>query len=181
MTLVEIILVLLGIIIFLIFATAALAGLKAAPYVPTFQRDVRRMLKLAKVQPDELVVDLGAGDGRFLLTAASEFHARGLGYEFSFLPYVIAQLRITARRLKSRVHIVPKDFFAQNLAAADVVTCFLTPAAMKKLEPKFKRELRPGTRIVSYAFKLPTWEPVSVDKPTPTSTPVFLYRVTGQT
>ncbi|MBI5404771.1 MAG: class I SAM-dependent methyltransferase [Candidatus Kerfeldbacteria bacterium] len=180
MTPIEIFLALLGIIIFVIFATAALAGLKAAPYVPTYQRDVRRMLKLADVRPDELVVDLGAGDGRFLLTAAAEFKARGLGFEFSFLPFVVARLRIIARQLQSRVRIMPKDFFSQDLAAADVVTCFLTPAAMKKLEPKFQQELRPGARIVSYAFKLPTWVPSKIDKPTPTSTPVFLYRVAGQ-
>lgn len=164
-------------IIFVIFLTAAVAGMKAAPYVPTFQRDVRRMLKLAGVKPDELVVDLGAGDGRFLITAAREFGATGVGYEISLLPWLIAQIRIAVAKLRRQVRVSYKDFYRVSLRDANVVTCFLTPMAMKKLEPKFQAELRPGTRVVSYAFKLPTWQPASVDKPTPTSTPVFVYRV----
>lgn len=162
--------------VFVMLITAAIAGWKAAPYVPTFQRDVRRMLKVAGVKRGDLVVDLGAGDGRFLITAAREFGARGLGYEVSILPYLVAKARVMMAGLSSAVRIQFRDFYSADLASADVVTCFLTPSAMRKLEPKFVHELRPGCRVVSYAFKLPTWSPDLINKPSPRSTPVFLYR-----
>lgn len=163
-------------LLFLTLLTAALAGWKAAPYVPTFQRDVRRMLKLAAVKPGELVVDLGAGDGRFLIIAAREFGARSVGYEFSILPYLVALLRMGLAGVRRQARVEYRDFFQVDLSSADVVTCFLTPKAMAKLEPKFKRELKVGCRIVSYAFKLPGWTPVEIDKPKSNVGPVFLYR-----
>lgn len=163
-------------IIFLVFLTAAIAGIKAAPYVPTFQRDVRRMLSLAQVKPGELVVDLGAGDGRFLIMAAREFGARGLGYELSVLPFIAAQLRVLLAGLRAKVRIRYRDFYQVDLGQADVVTCFLTPMAMRKLEPKFAHELKVGARVVSYAFKLPNMPPQAIDKPDPRATPVFVYR-----
>ncbi len=164
-------------LLFVVFLTAALAGWKAAPYVPTWQRDVRRMLKLAAVKPGEMLVDLGAGDGRFLITAAKEFGARGIGYEFSILPYLAALLRIALAGVRRQVRVEYRDFFQADLSVADVITCFLTPKAMEKLEPKFARELKAGCRVVSYAFKLPGWIPLKIDKPKPTAGSVFLYRV----
>ncbi|MBI4426504.1 MAG: class I SAM-dependent methyltransferase [Candidatus Kerfeldbacteria bacterium] len=164
------------IVVILVFATAAIAGVKAAPYVPTFQRDVRRMLRVAEVKPGELVVDLGAGDGRFLITAVREFGARAVGYELSLLPYLVAKLRVRLAGLGRQIQIFYRDFYQVDLSPADVVTCFLTPRAMTKLEPKFTAELNSGRRVVSYAFKLPTIEPLSVDKPHPRATPIFLYR-----
>lgn len=171
----DLVLSIVVICLFLVFLSAAIAGMKAAPYVPTFQRDVRRMLKIAGVRPHELVVDLGAGDGRFLITAAREFQADCLGYELSVLPFLIAQLRVWLSGVRGNVRIMLSDFFHADLSTAHVITCFLTPMAMKKLEPKFLTELRPGTRIVSYAFKLPTLEPTLVDRSEPKSGPVFLY------
>lgn len=158
-------------------ATAAWGGWRAAPYVPTYQRDVRRMLRLANVKPDEMVVDLGAGDGRFLITAAREFGARGFGYELSLLPLVIGWVRVLASPVRGRVQLRFGDFFRQNLSSADVVTCFLTPKAMAKLAPKFQRELRAGARVVSYAFSIPGWQPEVIDRSIPKSGPVFVYRL----
>jgi predicted RNA methylase len=134
------------------------------------------MLQLADVKPGELVVDLGAGDGRFLITAAREFGARSIGYELSLLPYVVAKLRVWLAGLDGQVKIVYRDFYRASLSPADVVTCFLTPRAMRKLEPKFTAELNRGSRVISYAFKLPSIEPLSVDKPYARATPIFLYR-----
>lgn len=154
--------------------TAAWAGWRAAPFVPTRQRDVERMLRLAEVKPGELVYDLGAGDGRFLLAAARR-GARAVGFEISILPFLIACLRLAlGRATAARIEL--KDFFRQDLSAADVIVCFLTPAAMAKLGPKFSRELKPGARIVSYAFSLPGWTPAVKDKPTPQTMSVYLYR-----
>ncbi|MBI4093004.1 MAG: class I SAM-dependent methyltransferase [Candidatus Kerfeldbacteria bacterium] len=158
-----------------VFLTAAVAGAKAAPFVPTWQRDVRRMLNLAQVKPGERVVDLGSGDGRFLITAVREFGAIGDGYELSLLPYLISRWRIIHPSLNQRIKIHYRDFYRSSLSAVDVVTCFLTPRAMAKLEGKFRHELRPGSRVVSYAFRLPNVAADRIDKPFPRSTPVFVY------
>jgi len=139
------------------------------------------MLKLANVRPGELVVDLGAGDGRFLLSAVRNHQAKALGYELSILPFLVARIRIWLARVGRNATVRLRDFYSQDLGQADVVTCFLTPEAMAKLEPKFQRELRPGTRVVSYAFAMPNWKPELVDKPTPTTTSVYLYRAPGST
>lgn len=163
-------------VLFVILVTAAIAGVKAAPYVPTFQRDVERMLACSEVRKDELVIDLGAGDGRFLITAAKKFGANGIGYELSFLMYLIALLRVFVSGVGSRVSIRYGDFYRASFASADVVCCFLTPYAMKRLEKKFNDECKRGARVVSYAFKLPVRSPEIVSKPTSRSTSVFVYR-----
>src|SRR5690242_8843318 len=136
--------------------TYAWGAFKAAPFVPTRQADVVRMLELAEIKPGERVFDLGAGDGRFLVTAARRFRAQPSGYEISLIPYLIGKLRLALAGLPTSA-IKFQDFFRVDLSSADVVMCFLTPMAMAKLVPKFQKELRPGTRIVSYAFSLPNW------------------------
>ena len=165
--------------VMVVLVSAALAGFKAAPFVPTFQRDVLRMLELAGVNERDMVVDLGAGDGRFLITAARKFNAHAVGYEMSILMYLIAWIRILMTGTRKRVSLKCADFYHADLSRYSVICCFLTPMAMKKLEPKFMRECAPGTRIISYAFRLPTIEPSEYSKPTPTSSPVFLYRISA--
>lgn len=156
-------------------ATYAWGAWRAAPYVPTVQRDVDRMLALANIQPGETVLDLGAGDGRFLLTAARRFQAKTIGYEISLLPYLVGKIRLwLARGLTADMKF--QDFFHVDLSGANVVVCFLTPGAMARLAPKFQAELKPGTRIVSYAFSIPGWTPVTKDKPAPNIMAAYLYR-----
>lgn len=160
-----------------IFGTLALGAYKAAPWVPTRQQDVERMLRAANVQPGELVVDLGSGDGRFLRTAVRQFGGRGLGFELALVPYFISRLILWRELRRGQAEVRYRDFYHADLSSADVVTAFLTPRAMRKLAGKLHRELKPGSRIVSYAFAIPDWSPTVVDRPTPTSTRVFLYRV----
>ena len=156
--------------------TGAWGAWRAAPYVPTKGKDVRRMLELAAVKPGDRVYDLGAGDGRFIIAAALR-GAQAVGYEIALLPYLVAWAWIKIRHLSSRAHIKYRDFFNEDLSAADVIVCFLTPRAMNKLADKFSRELQPGTRIVSYAFSIPGWTPVMKDKPQPTAMSVYLYKI----
>lgn len=162
--------------VLVVTGTYAWGAWRAAPYVPTVQRDVERMLRLANIQANETVLDLGAGDGRFVVTAAKRFRAKAIGYEISLLPYLFGKIWIA---FTPGIHaaMVYKDFFHVNLRPADVVVCFLTPGAMAKLAPKFRQELRPGTRIVSYAFALPGWSPVTKDKPQANIMAAYLYRV----
>jgi len=116
---------------------------------------VHGMLTMAEVGPDDLVYDLGCGDGRIIVTAARRYGARAVGIELDPLRFVWCQILITALGLRDRVRLVYGDFYKQELSAASVVTCYLLRATNKKLEGKFKAELSPETRVVSNYFTFP--------------------------
>lgn len=155
----------------------AFAAISAAPFVPLFKRDVRRLLKLAQAGPTDIVYDLGSGDGRILITAVKEFKVgKCVGFEISLLPYIISKIKILALGLNKKIKIIPKNLYNQDISQAKVVTCFLFPNTMKKLAPKFQKELSPGTRIVSYAFPIPELKLVKKDKPNQKTTAIYLYQ-----
>jgi predicted RNA methylase len=128
---------------------------RGAPWSPTPMRQVHRMLKMAEVGPDDLVYDLGCGDGRLIVTAARRYGARAVGIEVDPMRTLWCQGLITVLGLRDRVRVVRGDFFAQDLRDADVVTCYLLQRTNEKLEEKLRRELRPGARVVSYEFTFP--------------------------
>jgi predicted RNA methylase len=118
------------------------------------------MLTLAEVKPGEVVYDLGCGDGRILITAARRFGAQAVGIEIDPLRDLWCQLLITVLRSRKRVKIVFGDFFTQDLAEADIVTCYLLQDTNQKLGVKLLSELRPGTRVVSNTFTFVGVDPV---------------------
>ncbi|MBI5037180.1 MAG: SAM-dependent methyltransferase [Candidatus Kerfeldbacteria bacterium] len=162
--------------IILIFGTAAYAGLKAAPWLPVLKRDIKRVVDLAELTESDVAYDLGSGDGRILIALAHNYSCTVVGYEVSFLPYLISRLKILLLGLWRQVEIRFADFFNRDLGQATVVFCFLTPKAMEKLAPKFQKELRPGTRIISYSFAIPGWTPIAINRPEK-RIPIFIYRV----
>ncbi|MFA6098697.1 MAG: hypothetical protein WCV50_02900 [Patescibacteria group bacterium] len=165
---------LLGILF--VFGTAAYAGWVAAPWLPVFKKDIQRILNLAGIQPGDVVYDLGSGDGRVIVAIANNSSAKiVVGYEISFIPYIWSKIRIRFLGLNQRVEIRGADFLSRDLSQATVIFCFLTPKAMKKLGPKFERELRPGTRIISYSFSMPNWQPVETDRPSTKHIPIYKY------
>ena len=163
-------------VVLVILVTFAWGGISAAPWVPLWKRDIRRMLQLAGVKPNELVYDLGAGDGRILLIAAGEFNARAIGLELAVLPYVLGCIKIRLAGLAGKAKLRYANFFSHSVADADVICVFLTPAAMEKLKPKFEQECKPGCRIVSFAFHVPGWQPTKIDKPNQKTTAIYLYQ-----
>lgn len=126
-----------------------------APWVPTSMSMVHKMLKLADVGPDDIVYDLGCGDGRTIITAARRYGARAVGVEIDPLRYLWCRALITVLDLRDRVQVVYGDFFSQDLSDADVVTCYLLQDTNNRLEGKLGQELRPGTRVVSNTFTFP--------------------------
>jgi len=142
-------------------ATAARAADEAAnaPFITTPDEVVVRMLELAGTRPDDLVVDLGSGDGRIVITAAQTFGARGLGIEIDGA--LVAKSRDNAVRtgVADQVSFVQGDVLAANFRSATVVTVYLLPGLLQRLQDKFLRELVPGTRIVSHAFAMTSWPP----------------------
>ncbi len=169
-------LLLIGILF--VFGSALYASVRAAPWVPVRRPDLVRIIELMQEASPSLMYDLGSGDGRILLALAQNSQARVIGYEVSFLVYLVSHVRVLFSGLRRRIEVHYGDFFSKNFSSADWVFCFLTPSAMKKLAPKFRAELTPGAWIVSYAFSIPGWVPERVDKPTQDSLPIFVYRIT---
>jgi SAM-dependent methyltransferase len=150
----------------------AYAGWRFAPWVPSYQKDLDRALKLADLKAGETFIDLGCGDGRVVIEAAEKFGADASGYEIA-LP-MIAVLML--RRKRERVRYFYKSLFDADLSKADVVYLFGTPPTLRgKLTAKLERELKPGARVISYTFSLEGWEPKAVDRPDPKSLPIRLY------
>jgi predicted RNA methylase len=125
---------------------------RGAPWVPTPMHSVRQMLSMADVGPDDLVYDLGCGDGRMIVAAARRYRARAVGIEIEPLRFLWCQVLVTVLGLRDRVRVVYGDLFEQDLSGADVVTCYLLQKTNDKLEEKLIRELRPGSRVVSNTF-----------------------------
>jgi len=141
--------------IFILMISISWTNRRGAPWVPSSMSRVHKMLTLAEVRPGDLVYDLGCGDGRVLLAAARRYGARAVGIEIDPLRYLWCQFLITVLGLRGRVRIIFGDFFSQDLSQADVVTCYLLQDTNRRLEGKFTRELRPGTRVVSNYFDFP--------------------------
>lgn len=126
-------------------------------FAPTPQPVVNAMLALARVTRDDVVYDLGSGDGRILIIAAQKFGATGVGIEID--PQLVERSRQTAREggVANRVTFVEGDLFTADISHATVVTLYLSSFINQRLEPKLKQELRPGTRIVSH--QIGNWTP----------------------
>ena len=128
-----------------------------APYIPTPQEVVDRMLELAEVTASDVVYDLGSGDGRIPITAAKKYGARGVGVDFD--PQRIAESNANARRegVTDRVEFILGDALQADVSKATVVTLYLLSSSNLKLRPILTRQLSAGTRIVSHAFDMGDW------------------------
>jgi SAM-dependent methyltransferase len=128
-------------------------------FAPTRHAVADAMLKLARVTSRDVVYDLGSGDGRIVILAAQKYGARGVGVELE--PRLVEIARQVAREgeVDDRVTFVEGDLFTTDISRATVVTLYLSPSMNRDLEPKLKRELRPGTRVVSHQFPIGDWAP----------------------
>jgi len=145
----------------LAFVASALLVSRAfaqVPYVPTPQEVVDRMLEIAKVGPQDYLIDLGSGDGRIVVTAAKKHGARGFGVDLN--PVRIEEAEENAKRagVADRVAFYQRDLFETDLEAATVITMYLLPRVNLQLRPKLL-DLKPGTRIVSHDFSMAEWKP----------------------
>lgn len=132
---------------------------KDVPYVPTAKSVVRQMLETANVTENDVVYDLGSGDGRIPIMAAKEFGARGVGIEIDSALVARARRKAKEEGVADKVEFRQKDFFNVDLSDATVVTLYLWPEINIKLRPKLLKDLDPGDRIVSHDFMMGEWEP----------------------
>lgn len=129
------------------------------PFVPTPQGVVDRMLEMAKVKADDVVYDLGSGDGRIVITAAKRYGARGVGYDLNPRRINESNRNASEAGVTERVRFEQADLFEVDLSGATVVTLYLLPDVNMKLRPKLLA-LKPGTRVVSHNYHMGDWEPL---------------------
>lgn len=134
------------------------------PYVPTPLAVVEKMLEVARVGPNDVVYDLGSGDGRVVITAAKNYGARGVGIDID--PRRIAEARANAelRSVAERVEFREGDLFRADIREASVVTLYLLSSVNLHLRPKLLAELKPGTRVVSHNYGMGDWKPAETHR-----------------
>jgi hypothetical protein len=158
----------------------------AGPYVPSPDSVVAEMLAMAGVGAADYLIDMGSGDGRIVLTAAKLHGARGLGIEIQDKLVALSIEAAKREGVADRASFVRQDLFKTDVSAATVVTLYLLPDTVNLLAPKLRRELRPGTRVLSHDYPIAGWIPESwkrfeePDKKRATGDPhatVYLYRI----
>ena len=134
------------------------------PPVPTRPERIQRALKLANLQPNETLYDLGAGDGRVLLVAARDFGANAVGLEIGPIQCALIWLRATASGLGSRIQVKWENFYKADLQDADIVYIYATSKEITKLAPHLERHMVRGSRLVSISADFHEWEPSAFDE-----------------
>jgi precorrin-6B methylase 2 len=153
--------ILLFIVIALWIFIPAFYGL---PPVPTKPERIRKALKLANLQPNETLYDLGAGDGRVLLIAARDFGAKAIGIEVGPIQCALIWLRATASGFGKQIEIRWENYYQVKLKDADVVFVYATSQEVMKLAPHLNLEMKRGSRLVSIAADFSEWEPSTFDR-----------------
>jgi len=133
-----------------------------APFVPSPQPIVEKMLEAAQVRPNEVVYDLGSGDGRVLITASKKFRAKSVGVELSQKLVDSANDRIRREGLEKTCRVIQGDIREVDLSEADVVVLYLLTSSNELLRPNLERSLKPGARVVSHDFEFRQWNPSKV-------------------
>jgi SAM-dependent methyltransferase len=134
------------------------------PPVPTKPERIQKALKLANLQPNEILYDLGAGDGRVLMIAARDFGAKAVGLEIGPIQCVLIWLRAATSGLRSQIQVRWGNFYNARLKDADVVFVYATSKEVMKLAPHLERQMKTGARLVSISADFPAWEPSTVDE-----------------
>ena len=166
----------IGIIAFLMLGSAAVAGMSAAPWLPTLPSQRKHLLDHLKLDQSQSVIDLGCGDGSLLFAIARRYpNLQCIGYEISLFPLAIAWLRkLWSFRAYRHVHIRFGNLFKQNISQADVIFIFLLNRCYHKLVPILQSQLKPSARVVVEAWPLPELHPSQVLK-AESLLPVYVY------
>jgi len=160
----------LALILFIFLGSFAYAGVLAAPWFPTWSRDIERFLKLAEIKAGQKFYDLGCGDGKLVFAAAGA-GAEAIGFEISLLPYLLARSR-SFYVINSKVKF--KNFWKEGLSDADIVYLFLTPKVNPRVKEKLEHELKMGAKVIAYTWPIEGWQPTKIDT-TPGQLPMYLY------
>jgi len=161
---------------------AAQSGDRAilAPYYPTPETIVAKMLQLGGLKAGEKMFDLGSGDGRIVIMAAQKFHAQAVGIELNKELCKLSTDKIRKLKLEETAHIVNGDLLKQDYSSADLITVYLFPGFIDKVQPLLDQQLKKGARVVAHDFEFKNWTPEQVqniaDDGEGRSHTLFLYR-----
>jgi tRNA1(Val) A37 N6-methylase TrmN6 len=136
---------------------------KLAPYYPTPEIIVEKMLQLGSLKAGEKVYDLGSGDGRIVIMAAQKFHADAVGVELDKDLCKRSTEKILQLHLEKNAHIVNGDLLKQNYSSADLITVYLLPGFIDKVQPMLDQQLKKGARVVAHDFEFKNWTPDKVE------------------
>lgn len=134
------------------------------PFVPTEENVVDTMLELANIGPEDVLYDLGSGDGRILVSAAKEWGTRGVGIDIDPMRIAEAIEYSESSQVDDMIKFIEEDFFTADFGEATAVTLYLLQSINEQLRPRLLSELRPGTRIVSHAFDMGEWKADEIRK-----------------
>ena len=133
------------------------------PYVPTKPEILERMIRVACIGPEDRVVDLGSGDGRLVIAAAQSGAKHSLGYEIHPGLVRLSNWKIKKMNLEKQALVLKQSMWKANLSDVTLVFLYQIPYAMNRIKKLLETQLPPGSRIVSHAFKIPGWEPESIE------------------
>jgi len=153
--------------------------MSVAPFVQTPLEVAKKMLELSGLKQNELLYDLGCGDGRLIILAAKDMGAKSKGIDLREDLIERAKTEVKRLNLEDKVTIIRANFFEVDISDADVVTLYLTSSANERLRPKFEKELKKGCRVISHDFKVPGWKPEGVYDELLGHT-IYTYRVNEQ-
>lgn len=129
-----------------------------SPWAPWWQMPdevIKRMCKIAKISSKDIIYDLGCGTGKALIYASKTFHAKGVGIEIDPIRFLLATWNVKRFGQAKKIILVKKNFFSVDISHASVIFVYLVPAALKRLTPKFLKELKKGTKFISYIYPMP--------------------------
>ena len=139
----------------------------------TSKEKSRKMCRLVKLSKKDIFYELGSGEGTTVLIAAKEFGSQCIGIEIDPVRYIISRIRILFSNAKNKITVIRKNFFDVDLSRATVVYAYLVPKALLRLKPKFLKELKPGTRIISYRYPITYLPKIAEDK----KEEIYVYEV----
>ncbi len=150
-----------------------------APFVPTPEVVVERMLSLANLKEGETLFDLGCGDGRILFLAAQKFKAKAIGVELSRQLVEATKAKAEALGLEDRVKVIQGNLLEADFSPADVVTIYLMRLSNERLKPNLQKHLKPGARVVSHDYEIMGWKPAVIEKVTAhrRAHTIYVYRM----
>lgn len=131
---------------------------KGAPFCPSSAKKIKKMLELAQIKPTDRVVDLGSGDGRLVFAAAEQGAAKAVGYELDPFWFKISERKKAKSPHAEKIQFLNQSYWDADWSSYDIVFSYHIKCSLKLLSEKLKKELKPGSRIVSNFFQLPDWE-----------------------
>ena len=145
------------------------------PFVPTPMPAVHKILEHADIKKGDKVYDIGAGDGRFVHFAVKDYYAKATGFEIDPFIYFFAKLRQWFFSWEGKM--IRGNSFKQDISDADIIICYMMPKSLAKFQKKFEKELKKGTKIISYAFHIGSLKPKKIIPKKEKISKIFLYKI----